>query len=148
MRSQEIKIRNLSFSEGKPKSIRVKPMKALFACIVIGTVFIFQKNLLTATGLALVLLGLFGIVLMPDRTLAQFTPENLILYNSRNRDSCMLIYWDEIVNWQYEWHAMSDLLVVTLIDGSTQTAEMYSKLSVARLMRLYAGNKEKKNNRG
>ena len=40
---------------------------------------------------------------------------------------------------------MSDLLVVTLLDGSTQSVDMYSKRSVAKYMRQFAPNKEKKN---
>ena len=147
MKSQEIKIRNLPVSEIKPKSVRVKPVEILLALVALGVYFIFQRNLLTSTGMVLVLLGISCIILMPDRTLAQFLPDYMIMYNSRDREICQMVYWDEVVSWQYEWHAMSDLLVVTLLDGSTQSVDMYSKRSVAKYMRQFAPNKEKKSSR-
>lgn len=144
MRSQEIKIRNLPILDTKPYSLRVKPVQILLLIIAVGIYLALQKTGVASTGTVLIILGLFALVLMPDRTLAQFLPAYMILYDNRMRDSCMLIYWDEIVSWSYEWHPGCDLLVITLVDGSTRTADMYSKRSVAKYMNLYAPNKEKK----
>ena len=99
MKSQEIKIRNLPVSEIKPKSVRVKPVEILLALVALGVYFIFQRNLLTSTGMVLVLLGISCIILMPDRTLVQFLPDYMIMYNSRDREICNMIYWDEVVCW-------------------------------------------------
>ena len=144
MRSQEIKIRNLQPQETKPKSIRVKPVEILGGIIVLGVFFIFSQNMMTSAGMALILLGLTALILMPDRILAQFTPEYMILYNNKSRDTCFLAYWDEIVQWQYEWHATSDELVITLLDGSSQIVEMYSKRSIAKYLNQYIPGKEVK----
>ena len=96
MKSQEIKIRNLPVSEIKPKSVRVKPVEILLALVALGVYFIFQRNLLTSTGMVLVLLGISCIILMPDRTLAQFLPDYMIMYNSRDRES---VRWFTGMRW-------------------------------------------------
>ena len=56
-----------------------------------------------------------------------------------------MIYWDEIVNWQYEWHPANDNLTITMVDGSMQIIELYSKRRVAKYLNMYAPNKEIKN---
>ena len=71
MKSQEIKIRNLPVSEIKPKSVRVKPVEILLALVALGVYFIFQRNLLTSTGMVLVLLGISCITNMAAGVLPQ-----------------------------------------------------------------------------
>ena len=59
-----------------------------------------------------------------------------------------MIYWDEIVNWKYEYHTSVDLLKVTTVDDNTESVEMYSKWGVRKFMNLYAPGKEVKRNAG
>ena len=53
-----------------------------------------------------------------------------------------IIYYDELFSWEYEKHGTSDLLVLTLKDGSVETQEMYSRASILSPMNSYAPNKE------
>ncbi len=142
MRSQDIKTRNLPEYDGKMRSIRVKPVSFLILCIAVGCYMIYAEDILATAGLVLILVALFALTLMPDRILAQFTSEYLILYDSRHQDECSLIYWEDMVSWSYEWHMSSDLLVVNLVDGSSRTCDMYRKSTVARLMNHFAPGKE------
>lgn len=148
MRSKVIKVRNLPESETKPHNVNVKPTVFLCILLVIGVIFTFLKSYMMLMGFAMILLSLFALFIMPDRTLATMSPDFLVLYNCSNRDECNLIYWDEIVFWQYEWHGSADLLVVGLIDGSTEAQEMFSRRSIAKWMKQYAKGKEKKVTRG
>ncbi|MBQ9047438.1 MAG: hypothetical protein IJ120_06025 [Solobacterium sp.] len=142
MRSQVIKIRNLPDSFSPVITIQVKPIGFLFLLITLGSIVMIREGFITVSGLFLVILPVFALLVMPDRRLAECSEDCLVLYNQRERDACMLIYWDEIVKWQYEWHPSADLLVVSMVDGSTQTMEMYSKFRIARAMNQYAPGKE------
>lgn len=148
MKSKVIKIKNLPKTENKPHNVNVKPTFFLCILLVIGVIFTFLKAYMMLMGFAMILLSLFALLIMPDRTLVTISDEYLVLYNCSNRDECTLIYWDEIVFWQYEWHGSADLLAIGLIDGSTETQEMFSRRSIARWMRQYANGKEKKQARG
>ncbi len=107
----------------------------------------FISNTAAGVGICLMTLAVFAMWLLPDHMLLQCTPQYLILYNARERTDCALIYWEDIVQWQYEWHASADILAVKLVDGSCQTIEVYSKRSVARYLNEFAPGKEVRNSR-
>ncbi len=139
-----IRVRNLPQVQGKKHFVRVKPVGFLLFCAIAGILLTFDHSVFAGVGICITLLCLFAEVMLPDRVLAEFTEDYLVLFNTRERDSCSLIYWDEIVNWQYEYHANTDTLVILLIDGSVQRADMYSKNSVSRWLNLYIPGKETK----
>lgn len=145
MKSQTIRIRNLPPVQGKRHFIRVKPAGFLLGCAIAGILMTFDNTSAAGVGICITLLCLFAELMLPDRLLAEFTDDYLVLFNTRERDSCSLIYWDEIVNWQYEYHSYADTLVILLVDGSEQTADMYSKKSAARWFNQYIPGKETKN---
>lgn len=146
MKSQMIRTRSLpgdpSFYE---KTVHVKPTGTLVCLLVIGFVVIFLKPYLLITGISMMLLAIFCLAVMPDRKLCSFTKDYLVLYNCHDRGECMLVYWNEIVNWHYEWHKSWDSLVINLEDGSVETQDMYSLHSIKRQMENHAPGKMKKN---
>ena len=125
--------------------IRVKPVGVLCLMLAGGVALLFAGRVWQAIGVAMAMFALFCLALLPDRVLVTFTPERLLLYNCSDRSECTMIYWDEIVSWQYEWHPASDDLVVTLTDGTMHAIELYSKRRAARYRNMYAPNKEIKN---
>jgi hypothetical protein len=108
--------------------------------LMLGMVFVAAKPYLFLSGIMMSMLGLFCLFVMPDGVLCEFTREYLILYNRRHSD-CMLVYWEDIVSWYYEKHHSSDLLIITLVDGSTEIQEVYSK-RIQKYMRNYVPDKE------
>lgn len=142
MKSQMIKVHNLPISTSPTKSISVKPKGLLYLLMLIGIGICVKSSYFSAAGVCFIMVPVFALGFLPDRELLRFTQDYLVMFNNRNRTQCMIIYWDEIVSWQYEWHPSSDLLVVNLIDGSSQSVDMFSKQSVAKLMNLFAPNKE------
>lgn len=143
MKSQVIKVRNLPKLESQPYTVHVKPVLALTLMGFAGIAMLLTP-VLAGAGVVLILISVFSLLMMPDRFLIQFTPEFLILYNHREANICTIVYWEDIVTWQYEYHKGVDVLVLSLIDGSTQTIELYSKRSIARYMNQYAAGKEVK----
>ena len=113
--------------------------------LVAGIVMLILKSYMIGISLPLIILTLFAILGMPDRILVQFADDYLVMYNRSDKNECTIVYWDEIVSWHYEYHHACDKLVVSLVDGSTESVDMYSKRSIAKQMAQYASGKEKKN---
>lgn len=145
MKSQMIKTKNLKNIGMITHSLSVKPKGLLLVVAILGIIALFSTPFIAAIGICCITTSVFCLVLMPDRKLMQTTDEYLILYTDHNSVSCMLIAWDEIVHWQYEWHRTVDKLIITLVDGSSYSIDTFSKRSTLKLLKDYAGIKELKN---
>ncbi|MGP1376577.1 MAG: hypothetical protein ACTTKS_03235 [Bulleidia sp.] len=142
MKSQIIRTRNIPPStDGRMLHIRVKPTGLLILGLTLGIASLFGARRFIILGVLLGSVCLFSFFL-PDRILASFTPEFLALYNQKEKDSAIICYWDEIVQWRYEYHRANDCLVVTLVDGSSQSVEMYARYPLVWYMHRFAPNKE------
>ena len=141
MRSQTIKVRNLPQWEVQPRTVHVKPVLALMFMGVAGIALLFVPAF-AGLGVILIIISIFSLLIMPDRILIQFTPDYLVLSNHRDAETCTIIYWDDIVNWQYEYHPSVDKLLINLVNGTSESIEMYSRRAVARYMNQYAPDKE------
>ena len=144
MRSQVIRIRNLPRDRVVSKRINVKPNLFLGLLIAAGVVILVARLYYSIVGLSMVILGLFAMIVMPDHVLCEFTQDYMILYNLPEKNRCSLVYYEDIVSWHYEWHASMDLLVIMLVDGTTEALEMYSRYPVRAYMEMFAPGKEKK----
>ena len=142
MKSQVIKAKNLPVWTHQPYTIHVKPVAFLAVMGLAGIGLFFTKGTLIGVGLILTIVSIFALLMMPDRILAQFTPDYMILYNHRDKNICSIIYWDELVNWQYEYHGSYDVLSCCLIDGTVQSIDLYSKRRAAKYINMYAPGKE------
>lgn len=131
MKTQKIRVRNLSeacIRQGI--NVHVKPLPVLTSMLAIGAILIIASPNLIVAGLSLILVSIFMITILPDRVLITFLDDCMVLYNQQDRSMCMLIYYDEVVNWQYIYHAKYDEIIFTLVDGSKEVQEMYSLNSV------------------
>ncbi len=145
MRTQYIKIRNIPEAERKrATTIRVKPWVGLYVLLVVSLIMVFMKSYFMVLSASVVILTLFALMILPDRILVQFMQDYMILYNRTDRDECTMIYYDEVVSWHYEYHRNSDLVVVDILNGDSETFDMFSKRIIKRYMNRYMPNKEKK----
>lgn len=145
MRSQYIKTRNIPDTVRKnAHTVRVKPWLTLIGIFVIGVVVVAMHSYTVGIALPLMILTLFSLLAMPDRILIQFTPEYMLMYNQHDRSECAMIYYEDVVSWQYEYHRSSDLLVVNLVDGTSQSVDMYGRYAISRFMKMYLPYKEVK----
>ncbi|MCI1364091.1 MAG: hypothetical protein LKG62_09170 [Solobacterium sp.] len=149
MKSQYIKIRNVPDEVRRnAASIRVKPWWLLFICLVIGIALLIWKPYMFGIALPMVILTVFALTVMPDRILVQFGSQYMLMYNRSDRSECTMIYYDEIVSWHYEYHRSCDQVIVELVDGSSESVEMYSRMRIRNMMNLYAPGKEMKRSSG
>ena len=124
MKSQVIKVRNLPDWTHQPHTIHVKPVAFLALMGIAGIALFVSGTPWVGVGLILSISSVFALLMMPDRILIQFTPDYMILYNHRDRDTCTVIYWEDLVNWQYEFHPNYDTLSCFLTDGSVTSSRM------------------------
>lgn len=145
MKTQKIRVRNLPDAVMKQGiSINVKPVPALTSMLAIGAIMIIASSNLIVAGLSLILVSIFSITILPDRVLITFMNDYMVLYNQQDRSMCMMVYYDEVVHWQYIYHKNFDQIVFTLTDGSSEIQEMYSLRSVANLLEEHLRGKKLK----
>ena len=97
MKSKVLKIRNLPSDMQVLNEIKVKPIGSLLFLVAVAGIFIISGSSIAIVGVVLLAVSAYALLVMPDRLLMQFTSDYLVLYNRKNRDECMLIWWDEIV---------------------------------------------------
>ena len=118
MKTQKIRVRNLSEARIRQGiNVHVKPLPVLTSMLAIGAILIIASPNLIVAGLSLILVSIFMITILPDRVLITFLDDCMVLYSQQDRSMCMLIYYDEVVNWQYIYHAKYDEIIFTLVDG-------------------------------
>lgn len=144
MKSQTIKQRNIPEYPVITKSVKVKPVVFLFVCLILGLVTMLLFPSFSLMGAMFVAASCFSLLILPDRKIIDFTEKYCILYNQKDTRECKLIYWEDVLSWQYQWHADMDELIIELIDHSVESVEVYSKLSVLPMMKAYAGEKQVK----
>lgn len=109
---------------------------------MIGFLIIFINRPLALLGITMVLVSMFSLIVLPDRTLCEFSTTWMAVYNQHNRSECMMIYYDEIVSWQYEWHSSVDTLAICLVDDSTESIDVFGKKRIAKLLNEHIPGKE------
>ncbi len=126
----------------KRKKIAVKPVIQLLCVLFLGFVLVFVNQPLALLAITMILISAFSLLFLPDRTLCEFTTNWMVVYNQHNRQECMMIYYEDIVSWQYEWHSSTDSLILCLTDGSTESLDVYGKCRLGKLMNEHVPGKE------
>lgn len=148
MKTQKIRVRNLSESRIRQGiNVHVKPFPLLTTMLAVGAILIIASPNLIVAGLSLILASIFMITILPDRVLITFLDDCMVLYNQQDRSMCVLVYYDDVVNWQYVYHAKCDEIIFTLVDGSKEVQEMYSLNSVAAALDEHLKGKQLKSMR-
>lgn len=148
MKSKVIKVCNLPADFRPVNKISVKPKMALCILILISLGLIISRTSLSILGGILMAFGIFALLVMPDRKLIEFGPQFLVLFNLKDREECKMIYWDEIMKWEY-LHSQnsSDTLKITCVDGHVEMIECYKKQLISQYFSIYAQGKEMKQKR-
>lgn len=108
----------------------------------IGVVIGFINRPFALLAISMVILSTFCLVFLPDRVLCEFSNDWMALYNQHNKQECMMIYYEDIVSWQYEWHSSVDSLIICMIDGTTEALDVYSKRRLEKIMNEHVPGKE------
>ncbi|NLC96686.1 MAG: hypothetical protein GX675_03860 [Erysipelotrichaceae bacterium] len=147
MKSKTIKQRNIPPYPYIIKSIRVKPTGILMLMIIIGFILLFSNRDFAMIGVLIISISSFSLLVLPDSKIIDYTNEYAIIYNCIDRDECKLIYWDEILSWQYKWHTDKDEMIIEMVDLSLEVIETYKRSTMIPYFKKYAAGKEKANRR-
>lgn len=145
MNSKVIKVYNLPKDKTILYRLEVKPFFILTASFIIGIMIIYS---FTSLGIILIGTGLFGFFFMPSKVLLEFTDEYLILYNRASKNDCVIVYYNEIVTWQYLKTAKEDWLIIDLEDGRVEKLECFNRFMVCKYLNEFAKDKQIKAKRG
>ena len=142
MKSKELKTHNLPVDIFPISKIDAKP-DALFILLILLGLFSFTLHITSFYGITIILTSLCVILFMPKVRLIEFFQEYLVMYNKADKNSCVLIYYDEIASWYYTWSANRDYLYIELENGSVEKIEAFSKtLFEANMNRFVRGKKK------
>ena len=144
MKSKVLKSYNIPTDQVLLSVIDAKPSALILLVTGLG-MLIFMAGWSYAYGVAIMIVALCCGLFLPRDILMIFFEDYLILYNKADRSSCVLIYYDEVVSWNYSWSPTRDYLNIELIDGSIERIEAFSKTYFESKMKLYLKGKQKKN---
>ena len=146
MKSIEIKQYNLPQDRFLVDRIDAKP-NYLFGLLIIFGIFLLGYNTASLFGFIVIAFGVACIVFMPNVVLMEFYDNYLVMFNKANKNTCFLVYYNEVASWYYSWSANKDFLNIELIDGSVIKIEAFSKPLFESKMNRFLKDKHKKNNK-
>ena len=143
MRSKELKTYNLPMDSQIIAQIDAKPTFLFVFMIMLGLVF-FMYNYSNPYGIFVAIIAIIALIYMPRVVLMEFYQTYMVMYNKADKTNCVLIYYDEVVSWNYVWGANRDFLVVELANGSEEIIEAFSKTLFESNMNRFMRDKHKK----
>ena len=142
MRSKELKTYNLPAEDVLISSINAKP-NFLFCLLIILGIMSYFLDIPFFYGATLIGLSLVVLIFTPKVTMMEFYQNYLVMYNKADRNSCVLIYYDEVASWHYTWSTNRDYLNIELEDGSVERIEAFSKTLFESNMNRFLKDKKK-----
>lgn len=144
MKSKELKVYNLPNDSFFICEICAKPTILFLFIFFVGVIslfFPFPK----AYGLITILTALACICFMPRAVMVEFYNDYMVLYNKADKNTCSIIYYNEVSSWYYTWGTSRDFLVIELQDGNQEKIEAFSKTIFEVNMSRFLKDKHVKN---
>jgi len=143
MKSKELKVHNLPAEDVLLSQIDAKPVYLFYFLILLGFLtLIFKIPILF--GATCILASITMMLVTPKVILIQFFQDYLVIFNKADRNTCVLIYYDEISSWYYTWGANHDYLYIELENGQMEKIEGFSKTLFESQMNRFLKEKHKK----
>ena len=111
MKSKTLKIRNIPSGRLVFFRMNVKPTEVLVGILVVAILFLFMDAPFPTIGLIASTVVCFALVATPDRTLLDMNDEFMTFYSPKDSSECTILYWDEILKWQYVKQRQCDHLL-------------------------------------
>ena len=143
MRSKELKTHNLPVDNQVLAQIDAKPTFLFMILIGMGLIF-FIYNHTNPYGVFVTIVAVAALIYLPRVVLMEFYQDYMVMYNKADKTNCVLIYYDEVVSWNYVWGANRDFLLVELVDGSEEIIETFSKTVFESNLNRFLRDKYKK----
>ena len=140
MKSMPLKSFHLPRERRVDHTVDAKPYLLIILLGFSGVALSFLRGV-TVYGVALMLAMVFAAVVLPSRILIEFSEEYMVIYNRVDRSDCMMVYYEEIVEYRYLHQKKSDELLLQLEDGSSVRVPVFHKRRILSLMEHYAPGK-------
>lgn len=144
MKSKELKVYNLPNENTMISEIYAKPTWLFILLVFVGIGSLVAK-MNPIYGITLILVGIIAIIAMPRVTQIEFYNDYLVLYNRADKNTCAIVYYNEVKTWYYTWTAKKDFLTIELEDGSIEQIEGFSKTIFEANMSRFLKDKHRKN---
>ena len=142
MKSKELKVYNLPQDEQATMVIDAKPYNLLIGFVIVGILLVLFK-ISNLYGVGIIIVGICSIIFLPRTVLIEFFTNYLVLYNMASKDDCCLIYYEDVVSYEYKRGSLKDYLYIELIDGSIKKIEAFSKVLFEAYLNRYFPGKQK-----
>ena len=143
MRSKELKTYNLPNENQALSQIDAKP-NFIFVIMVCMGLALFIYDHTNPYGIFMTLVSIIAMIYMPRVVMMEFYQDYMVMYNKADKSNCALIYYDEVLSWNYVWGANRDFLLVEMTDGNEEIIEAFSKTLFESHMNRFLRNKHKK----
>ncbi len=144
MKSKELKTYNLPKDDLLISSIDAKPGFLFLLLTIFGILLLFFESF-RLYGVSILVITLITYLYLPKVTLMEFFQDYLVLYNRADNNTCVLVYYDEVVSWNYTWSANRDYLNIELQNSQKERIEAFSKTIFESNMNRFLKEKKKKN---
>lgn len=134
MKSSLINIENLNKDIEIEYTIRLKPLALLIFGFVLGIFCYWLGSPVSEIGLFGSVICIFLFTMLPDRILLQFADDQVLLYSRDTPGEVRILYYDEIVNYEYITGRSEDTLIFYMIDGSNYSVEIFNKRKMKRIL--------------
>ena len=142
MKSKELKTYNLPEDRIMLSKIDAKPTELLFVFFVAGIFLLVFRQYIW--GIAIISGSICAAAFLPSRTLAEFYFDFMVLYNHANKNTCEIIYYDDVVAWNYSYGMGYDTLNIRLVDDSSHNVDGFSRFLFENHMNRYLKDKKEK----
>ena len=143
MKSKELKAYNLPSDNPISSEINAKPT-ALFLLLIVFGIISLAFSIPISYSSALISIGAICLIATPRVTLIEFYNDYMVVYNRADRNTCIIIYYNEVASWYYSRGATKDALIIEMEDGSIERVNAFSKTIFETKMSKYLKDKHKK----
>ena len=142
MKSKELKTYNLPEDRVLLANIDAKPNGVILLVFVFGLLLVAFKQYVW--GVSIAVLASCASFVLPNKVLIEFYQDYMVLYNHASKFTCEIIYYDDVVVWNYDFGITYDTLTIKLVDDSTHNVDGYSKIVFENLMNRFLKDKKEK----
>lgn len=145
MKSKALKSYHLPTERDVLYSFDAKPYSLLLIAAVVSLFFAIEGSYFLL-GVICLFSCIFALVILPNRLLLEFSEHYVVVYHRINKNDCMLVYYEDILEYSLEKNKREDTLSFLLKDGEEISLSIYERVKVEKVLKHFMDGKKKKRN--
>lgn len=138
IKSNRYKCRNLPTNYQVIDSIKTKPISSMIALGVIGLTLIAIDEDISILGFVFIGFSIYFVVFTENKTSIVFSDQFMIVYTDQKTDECLLLYYDEIINYEYQNNGVDvDTIVFELVNNVKYELKSLDKRKMMKNVHKY-----------